>query len=239
MKEDLKFFAKDVEKHGTYVYASGSTLSIKLSSDRRCKSILGIDSFAGKTVLDIGCGDGIYTKDIAKKNTALVLGIDPIAEVIEHARRTYKDVPGLKFECADLYKMEAPKEPYDLVILRGVLHHLPDLEKGIERACLMGKRIIILEPNGYNPILKIIEKTSKYHIDHQEQSFAPSRLRTEFIKNGGKILREEYSNLVPTFCPDWLTKIVKYFEPIVEKIPYFRNIACGQYAFLVEMENTL
>jgi ubiquinone/menaquinone biosynthesis C-methylase UbiE len=237
MKEDLKFFAKDVEQNGTYVYATGSTLSIKLSSDRRCKSILGIDSFAGKTVLDIGCGDGIYTQDIAKQNTALVVGIDPIEDVIKHAQNKYKDVPNLKFECADLYKMEIPKEPYDLVILRGVLHHLPDLEKGIKRACLLGKRVIILEPNGYNLILKIIEKTSKYHIDHQEQSFVPSLLRSEFIKNGGKILREEYINLVPTFCPDWLTKIVKHFEPIVEKIPYFRNIACGQYVFLVEMKN--
>lgn len=219
-RKDLKMFAQDTEKYGTYFYASAATLSIDLSSKRRCRSILEMESFAGKRVIDIGCGDGIYTYELMRTNPALVLGVDPIAEVIEHARKKYADFPNLHFECADLYTMEVLKEKYDVVVLRGVLHHLPDLDCGIQKACLL---------------LKIIEKTSRYHVEHQEKSFFPSLLRKEFSKNGAKIIKDEYIGLVPTFCLDWMVPILKFFEPLVERLPIIKNIACGQYVFLAEI----
>ncbi len=38
-----------------------------------------------------------------------------------------------------------------------------------------------------------------------------------------------FLNLVPVFCPDWLARLLKVFEPVVERIPLLRVIACGQY----------
>ena len=163
------------------------------------------------------------------------MGIDPVENGITSARAKYGDIANLQFECDDLYTMAVPEEKYDIVVLRGVLHHLPDLSKGIARACLFGKKIIILEPNGYNPVMKIIEKTSKYHIEHEEQSFRPKLLRDKFIGNGGRVVKDEYVNLVALFCPDWLARICKFFEPLVESIPLVKHIACGQYCFVVEM----
>lgn len=237
MSDDYKVFEEDVARYGTYVYASGETLSIDLSSKRRCKSIHGIHSFAGKKILDIGCGDGIYTYELLQTKPELVVGIDPIENVISHAREKYKDIPNLQFECKNLYEMEIPSAPlYDIVVLRGVLHHVPDLAEAIRIAGLLAKTVIVLEPNGYNLMLKIIEKTSAYHIAHKEQSFTPTMLRSAFSRNGGTIIKDEYIGLVPTFCPDWLTRMLKYAEPIVESIPVIRNILCGQYVFVVEMQ---
>lgn len=233
-----KIFADDVKKYGTYVYAGDSSLSIILSSKRRCRSILSMEDFAGKTILDIGCGDGIYTYDLSKTNAALVVGIDPIEPVISYAQEKFKDVKNLRFECADLYKMEVPEKKYDIAILRGVLHHVPDLEGAISKTCLMAKKVIVLEPNGYNPILKIIEKTSAYHVEHDEKSFAPYLLRREFERNGAKIIKDEYISLVPTFCSDFVARICKFFEPLVEKLPVIKNIACGQYVFVAEISNS-
>lgn len=231
MRNDLKMFAQDTMRYGTYLYASGATKSIDVSSKRRSKSILEMVDFSHKCILDIGCGDGIYTHELSLAQPTLIVGIDPIKEVIERAKEKYCGWPRLRFECADLYTMDLPKNKYDIVVLRGVLHHLPDLDLGIERACLFGKRVLILEPNGYNPILKIIEKTSRYHIEHQEQSFTPHLLRKKFIKNGTKIIKDEYIGLIATFCPDWMVGILKFFEPLAEKLPFIKNIICGQYTY--------
>ncbi|MEZ4901482.1 MAG: hypothetical protein R2822_06830 [Spirosomataceae bacterium] len=59
-----------------------------------------------------------------------------------------------------------------------------------------------MEPNGNNPILKLIEKTSKYHIEHEEQSFIEFSLK-KWIKNaGGKVTNWSYVGYVPFFFPD-------------------------------------
>jgi ubiquinone/menaquinone biosynthesis C-methylase UbiE len=229
-------FTSDVAKHGGYAYTAG-TLSGDMSNARISKSILGMDSFVGKKILDIGCGDGAYSYEFVQHGAAFVLGVDPVAKAIESAAEKYKNISNLRFECADIYKMELPSQPYDIAVLRGVLHHLPDLEKGIEIACKLAKKILVMEPNGYNPVLKIIEKTSKYHIEHREQSFTPKRLRQLFEKNNGKIIFDEFVGLVPFFCPDYLAKILKFFEPTTELLPLIKHISCGQYMFAVEIKN--
>jgi hypothetical protein len=132
--------------------------------------------------------------------------------------------------------MPLPDAPqHDIAVLRGVLHHLPKLEEGIRIACRLARRIVVMEPNGYNPVLKIIEKTSRYHIEHQEQSFPPVRLRRLFREQGGRVVKQEYVGLVPFFCPDAAARLLKIMEPFVERTPLLRQVACGQYMFCVEM----
>ncbi len=231
-----KAFTDDIELHGGYVYTT-EKISSKMANARISKSILSMDSFVGKKVLDIGCGDGTYSLQLAQTGAALVVATDPIAEAIQTAAKKYQNISNLRFECLDLYKMEIPSKPYDIAVLRGVLHHLPDLEKGIEIACKLAKKILVMEPNGYNPVVKIIEKTSKYHIEHHEQSFTPARLRSLFEKNNGKIVFGEFIGLVPMFCPDFLAKTLKFFERPVEVSPFISAISCAQYMFAVEVGN--
>ncbi len=227
-------FTKDINKHGGYAYTIDA-ISGKVSNARITKSFLAMESFAGKRIIDIGCGDGTYSYSIAQQGAAMVVAIDPVENAVMGAAKKYKNIANLKFETVDLYNIEIPSQPYDVAILRGVLHHLPDLEKGIEIACKLAKRVLVAEPNGYNPVLKIIEKTSRYHIEHQEQSFLPSRLRAIFAKNSGKVIRDEFIGLVPFFCPNWMVPILKFFEPFVEKLPLINRISCGQYIFLTEI----
>lgn len=230
-----KAFTSDVTKYDGYAYSTG-TLSGRLSNARISKSILGMDSFVSKKILDIGCGDGAYSYEFVQYGAALVVGIDPVEKAIEIATEKYKNISNLSFVCADLYEMSLPAQPYDIAVIRGVLHHLSDLEKGIEIVCKLAKKILVAEPNGYNPLLKIIEKTSKYHIEHREQSFTPKRIRQIFEKNNGKIIFDEFVGLVPFFCPDYLAKILKFFERPVELLPLIKQISCGQYMFAVEIK---
>ena len=45
---------------------------------------------------------------------------------------------------------------------------------------------------------------------------------------GLKINSSQMINLVPMFCPDWMAKLCKSVEPLVEAIPLLRTVSCGQ-----------
>jgi len=103
------------------------------------------------------------------------------------------------------------------------------VETAVEKICKKARDIVVVEPNGYNPMLKVIEKTSKYHLEHEEKSYRPGILDAWFIRNGGEIVQSIYVGLVPMFCPDLAARVLKFFEPIVEKTPLLRRLCCGQY----------
>ena len=55
-----KAFLQDVNEFGGYAYTT-RTLSGRMSNARISKSILAMDVFTGKKIIDIGCGDGTYS----------------------------------------------------------------------------------------------------------------------------------------------------------------------------------
>ncbi|MEO1087728.1 MAG: class I SAM-dependent methyltransferase [Acidobacteriota bacterium] len=87
-------------------------------------------------VLDAGCGNGRFGRFLAASTPRAVdyTGVDSSVGLIEAARRT-DDLPG-RFVAADLQEwldasaagapsQEAGDRSYDLVVLFGVLHHVP------------------------------------------------------------------------------------------------------------------
>ena len=88
---------------------------------------------------------------------------------------------------------------------------------------------MIVEPNGFNPVLRLIERFSTYHVEHEEQSFAPSTI-DRWLRAAGKTpSKRQMINLVPLFCHPLLARVLKKLEPIVEASPLVRLISCGQY----------
>jgi SAM-dependent methyltransferase len=77
----------------------------------------------GTNVLDVGCGPGTITADIAARVApGRVLGIDASAAVIADAQAN-KDADNLEFAVGDLYALDGT---YDVVHAHQVLQHLPD-----------------------------------------------------------------------------------------------------------------
>jgi len=84
----------------------------------------------GQTVLDIGCGNGAVTADIARLTGAKVIGIDKDDRSIAQARVLCVDF-GAEFICGDALTTRLPKA--DVVILSNVLEHL-ETREGFLRA---------------------------------------------------------------------------------------------------------
>ena len=68
----------------------------------------------GLDVLDLGCGPGTITVDLAARVApGRVLGIDTSAEVVEQARAL--EVDGVTFAVGDAYALDVPDGSFDVV----------------------------------------------------------------------------------------------------------------------------
>ncbi len=95
-------------------------------------------SLDGKSVLDIGCGEGGILAGLAETYRFTGLGLDYDGEMIEKAR----EVPGSVFRQGDFFTYEFD-EKYDFVLLRDVLEHCGDPRKMLEKIAAL------LKPDGF------------------------------------------------------------------------------------------
>ncbi len=108
-----------------------------------------IVQFSGKTVLEIGCGKGHYTKQLARV-AGSVTAIDPDEESIGVAIvQNMGDNIGYQIGSAVI--LDFQDEMFDVVVFTLSLHHVPDLEMitAINEAIRVAKNdgyIIFLEP---------------------------------------------------------------------------------------------
>ncbi len=94
----------------------------------------------GERILDLGCGTGHLTAQIAASG-AQVTGVDRSAEMVAAARLAY---PNLKFEIADARNLTF-RDEFDAVFSNATLHwiHTPELVlQGISRALAPGGRFV-------------------------------------------------------------------------------------------------
>lgn len=224
-------FDIDVSLNGGYLYTTQARFSSVVANQRLTKATFESVHLKGKTVLDVGCGDGVFTAQLYKKGRPKIIwGVDSSKEAIVVAKKLY-DARNkkLQFFFGDIYHLSRKFDHFDLAIVRGVIHHVDEPAKAIQSVADIASQILILEPNGYNPLLKIIEKISPYHRFHKEKSYAPIKIRNWLKAAGYRIVKDKFISLVPFFFPDILTVIFKKIEPLVECIPYLRNVLCGVY----------
>lgn len=232
-KKNVSEFNSDVKANSGYKYTTNAPYSSIVSNKRITDATIKYIPTNSLSIIDIGCGDGAYTGELKKvfpsKNFT---GFDPAFEAIEIAKTKQKDI---NFLVGDLLNDSTfPSTTYDVGIIRGVLHHLPNAYKGIENSIKLSNKMIIIEPNGNNPILKWIEKNSKYHLEHEEQSFSSKQLIDWSEKAGYKVVKLDYIGFVPFFFPTFLSKIIYFFQPFLELIPPLKKYFGAQIIMLCE-----
>jgi len=79
------------------------------------------------TIVDIGCGFGIFANYLAlKSKKRKVIGIDIVEKRISWANKTYDNVSNLSFMCGDITGTKIPST--DIITAVDVFHHIPTSE---------------------------------------------------------------------------------------------------------------
>jgi ubiquinone/menaquinone biosynthesis C-methylase UbiE len=168
----------------------------------------------GKTLLDVGCGDGSDSEIFIKEFKLKVTGIDV------YKNKKINNVKKLIFKKGGIFKIPFPDSSFDYVFLHDVLHHID--EKGqretkhlaglleLKRVCKKNGVIIIVEGNRYNPLFYPHMVKMLGH-EHFKQSYFKKIILSTFPKAKFKYFEAHY--YPPQFLSFW-----KAYEYIMEKI---------------------
>jgi len=116
------------------------------------------------SILDVGCGPGVYCDRLAKKGYT-VTGIDYSEEMIRIAKEKYQNIPNINFQVGNGYDLKFPDSSFDLVISIGALQCLLDHEKFLNELSRVASKHLILstlwrDDTGEDPKI-ILEKQLK------------------------------------------------------------------------------
>jgi SAM-dependent methyltransferase len=81
--------------------------------------------FAGKRILDAGCGIGIPSYCLSQMAPARIFAAD-VSPSVDWARRNNRDSGLVDVVQADIYQLPYERDFFDIVVCVAVLHHLPD-----------------------------------------------------------------------------------------------------------------
>lgn len=115
-----------------------------------------LDPQAGERILDLGCGTGHLTAQIAESG-ASVVGLDQSTDMVEAARERY---PDCEFVCADAREVSFDV-PFDAVFSNAALHWMPDQDAVLDSvvgALRSGGRFVA-ELGGHGNIDAIVSAT--------------------------------------------------------------------------------
>jgi len=230
-KRAISQYNDDVVHMDGYVYTGSSKRkSMDIFNRRATGAISELISLKGKSVIDVGCGDGTYTVElVTSMGAASAVGVEPSdAWKLGHKKFQHYE-PNVQICYGNAYALNFPDMHFDVSVMRGVFHHLDDPLKALREMARVAPNVFLLEPNGYNPIIKMLEKLSPYHRAHGEKSYSPATLRRWMRSIGGRFCGDSYSSLVPLFCPDTMAEFLNWLTPKWERLPFIPKISCGLY----------
>jgi trans-aconitate 2-methyltransferase len=92
-----------------------------------------LDLKGSERILDVGCGDGKITAQIASRTSkGSVVGVDPSRDMISFAQSHFgpATLPNLRFEVADARRLAVQNE-FDLVVSFNALHWIPEQQTAL------------------------------------------------------------------------------------------------------------
>jgi ubiquinone/menaquinone biosynthesis C-methylase UbiE len=219
-----KLLASDAEKIWNWKTPTG-----KVRAERRANYFVDKGKIKSTdTILEIGCGTGIFTTKVFEKTGAQITAIDISEVLLEEAK---KKIPAVRFIEEDAMGMSFNNNTFDVVFGSSVLHHL-DFDKALHeiyRVLKTGGKMVFAEPNMLNPqifLQKNIPFLKRMLGDSPDETAVVRWKIKKMMEHIGfkKVEIFPYDFLHPV-TPVFMISLVNSAGKIIEKIPLLREIA--------------
>ncbi len=221
--------AKKLTEGGAEAIWNWDSPTGKVRADRRAKLLAGFSKAnSNSTVLEIGCGTGLFSGKFKNLTGAKIVATDIAEILLTQARIKYPDI---EFKIDDAMHLGFDSNKFDVVYGSSVLHHL-DFNKSLSeiyRVLKPGGKMVFAEPNMINPqifIQKNVPFIKKWLGDSPDET-AINRWKFEtLLKQKGfkNVTVFPYDFLHPA-VPSFLIPVVNGIGKMFEKIPLLKEIA--------------
>lgn len=140
--------------------------------DRNLKDqLVGLDDLiarvAGKTVLDVGCAEGLISLQLFDEGAAAVHGIEIVQGHVDVANKLRGD-RACTFEQGDADHF-TPKRQYDIVIMLALLQKLKNPTAAVRKFAAAARELVVLRLPPRGDPLMLVDQRSGY-IEHDIRS---------------------------------------------------------------------
>ena len=167
------------------------------------------------SLLDVGCGNGFFTKPFSKIFSTK--GVDFSEKMI-----SMNPIKGCEVQDAD--DLREKESSFDIVFCSNLLHHLENPKKAVKGMRRVSRKYVVLsEPNRNNPLMfffSILKKEERGAL-----KFSLTYLENLCDSNNLKIIHSRtLGAVVPNKTPVWLVPVLRLFD----NIPFL-----GFYIFII------
>ena len=187
----------------------------------------------GMTVLELGCGTGYFTRELARSG-AEIIAIDVSPELLNIARSNCS-APNVRYEIQNAYDLSYNDSVFDSVIGSSVLHHLEieDAVREIYRVLRPNGTIFFTEPNMLNPQIAIQKNVPwvkrKLGDSPDETAFFRWPLRRLLEITGFRGVRIDAFDFLHPKTPTPLIGSVNALGRFLENVPVLSEFAGSLY----------
>jgi SAM-dependent methyltransferase len=187
----------------------------------------------GMTVLELGCGAGYFTQELARSGADIV-AIDVSPELLEIARANCS-APNVRYQIQNAHALSYAEAVFDSVVGSSVLHHL-EIEEALREIYRVLKpmgTIYFTEPNMLNPQIAIQKNIPwikrKLGDSPDETAFFRWPLWRLLEQTGYREVRIDPFDFLHPKTPVALIDHVKAFGRFLENVPVISEFAGSLY----------
>ncbi|PIR72399.1 MAG: hypothetical protein COU42_01470 [Candidatus Nealsonbacteria bacterium CG10_big_fil_rev_8_21_14_0_10_36_24] len=187
-------------------------------------------------ILELACGEGYYTRQIAAVTLNLIA--TDISQHYLDKSKSYNPYKIIDYACCPVEELPFADNSFDKILMSEVIEHLLDWRSGIKeikRVLKPGGKLIITTPNKYSYLNLLCHLRARIRNRPFDEEHIKEFSRKELEKSLEKYFNIEkfsYTNYFPVFLPKFLLKIIKFqrtkkiiqkIEGFFEKIPVVRE----------------
>ncbi len=173
--EDNSAYFDEIAGHYEQV-DTGSLLVRQYSEVHSLFNLLG--DITGKSILELSCSDGFFTRKLKQKGAARVVGVDLSEKMIELGKREEAKNPlGIEYIARDVFKLGCIGS-FDLVVTPFLLNYARTKEELLEMCQIIhanlkptGRFVSMNDHPSFNPVLGCdkYEKTHSFSLPAQDE----------------------------------------------------------------------